>query len=141
MPITKKPGNLKSISGTSRNDREEINAVELPLADAVPNAPDWLPNAHAVKEWERFAPILHANKLLTEAGLSALATLCALHGKIVQLFAAGECPTGHLLSQYRNLINDFGLTPVAQGKLKQTLGNEKTNPFAKFKRSKSESDI
>jgi phage terminase small subunit len=73
---------------------------------------------HAVKEWDRLATILTANKLLTEGGLSALGMLCSLHGKLVQLWAAGEAPTGHMLAQYRNLINDFGLTPVAQGKVK-----------------------
>ena len=76
------------------------------------------------------ARILHANRLLTEAGTSALGHLCALHGKIVQLYAAGESPTGHMVAQYRALINDFGLTPVAQGKVKP-LGEEKRgNKFA-----------
>lgn len=105
--------------------------VEFPLATRVPTAPDWLPNVHAVKEWNRLAPILVAQKLLTEAGESPLAVLCALHGKIVQLYAAGESPTGHVVAQYRNLINDFGLTPVAQGKVKHSGGQEKqSNKFA-----------
>ncbi len=116
---SKKPTVLKIISGTDRHDRTDAEpAVQLPLVDGVPPAPDWLPNAHAVKEWDRLAPILVANKLLSMAGLSALGVLCALHGKIVQLYAAGEAPTGHLVAQYRALINDFGLTPVAQGKVK-----------------------
>lgn len=70
------------------------------------------------------------NKLLTDAGLMAFGHLCALHGKLVQLWAAGESPTGHMLSQYRALINDFGLTPVAQGKVKVAGDNPKANPFA-----------
>lgn len=73
---------------------------------------------HAVKEWQRLAPILVANKLLTEAGLSAFGMLCSLHGKLVQLFAAGESPNASMVASYRNLVNDFGLTPVAQGKVK-----------------------
>jgi phage terminase small subunit len=97
----------------------------------VPPPPDWLPNAHAVKEFERLAPVLVNNKLLTQAGLMAFAHLCALHGKIVQLYAAGECPTGHMLSQYRALINDFGLTPVAQGKVRASSDNQRENPFKK----------
>jgi hypothetical protein len=125
----KKPTPLKAVAGTGRKDREPANVVELPLLDYVPEPPDWLPNAHATKEFNRLAKILHANKLLTEAGLSALGMLCALHGKIVQLYAAGESPTGHLMAQYRNLTNDFGLTPVAQGKVKASGAEPASNPF------------
>ena len=56
--------------------------------------------------------------------------LCALHGKIVQLYAAGESPSGHMVAQYRALINDFGLTPVAQGKVKPVGEKDKGNRFA-----------
>ena len=115
----KKPAGLKVIAGTDRKDRADVApSVELPTIEKVPEAPDWLPNAHALKEWERLAPILVANKLLTEAGLSAFGMLCSLHGKLVQLFAAGESPNASMVSSYRNLVNDFGLTPVAQGKVK-----------------------
>lgn len=126
----KKPAGLKVVAGTSRKDRE-VDSVELPVIESVPAAPDWLPNAHAVKEWDRLAPILVANKLLTEAGTSALAHLCALHGKIVQLYAAGEAPVASMVSQYRNLINDFGLTPVAQGKVKSVGDKPESNQFAR----------
>jgi hypothetical protein len=117
--------------------RDNEDGVELPLLDEVPPAPPWMPNAHAVNEYERLAPILHANKLLTSAGVMALAHLCAIHGKMVQLWAAGECPTGHMLSQYRALINDFALTPVAQGRVK--VGGtdaKKKNRFASNVRGK-----
>jgi hypothetical protein len=56
--------------------------------------------------------------------------LCALHGKLVQLWAAGESPTGHMMAQYRALVNDFGLTPVAQGKVKSAGDLPKGNRFA-----------
>jgi phage terminase small subunit len=129
---SKRPAQLKAIAGTERQDRAAPAPVDLPLVAFAPSAPDWLPNAHAVKEWERLAPILTANKLLTEAGCSALGMLCALHGKLVQLWAAGEAPTGHMMAQYRNLVNDFGLTPVAQGKVKSAAPKEQDgNPFAR----------
>lgn len=127
----KKPAGLKVVAGTSRKDREASKSVDLPPVSAVPKAPDWLPNAHAVKEWDRLAPILVANKLLTEAGTSALGMLCALHGKLVQLWAAGEAPVASMVAQYRNLINDFGLTPVAQGKVKPVGEEPAANPFSK----------
>jgi len=127
----KKPASLKAVSGTVRPSRPQAEMAELPLVAECPPAPDWLPNAHAVKEWERLAPILVANKLLTEGGTSALGMLCALHGKLVQLWAAGEAPVASMVAQYRNLINDFGLTPVAQGKVKPVGSQEpEGNKFA-----------
>lgn len=131
MANPRKPPQLKAVAGTVQKCREPAPSVELPLVSSTPEAPDWLPNAHAVKEWDRLAPILTANKLLTEAGCSALGHLCALHGKIVQLWAAGEAPTGHMLAQYRNLVNDFGLTPVAQGKVRPQGKEADANPFAR----------
>jgi phage terminase small subunit len=92
--------------------------VDLPSIDEIPPAPEWMPNGHAVREWERLTRVLVANRLLTEGGLSALGQMCALHGKIVQLYAAGESPNAALIAQYRALANDFGLTPVAQGKVR-----------------------
>ena len=134
----KKPSTLKAIAGTTRKDRESGGApVDMVTLSAAPEPPDWLPNAHAVKEWRRLAPILVANKLLTEAGLSALGTLCALHGKLVQLWAAGESPNGAMLRQYRSLINDFGLTPVAQGKVKAVGEAPAENPFTRFNKRAS----
>jgi phage terminase small subunit len=131
MANPRKPTSLKVVAGTDRPDRNQPPAAELPLVSDVPSAPDWLPNAHAIKEWDRLAPILHANKLLTEAGLSALGQLCALHGKTVQLYAAGEAPVASMVAQLRGLMNDFGLTPVAQGKVRPAGESEKTgNAFA-----------
>jgi len=127
----KKPSALKVVAGTERKDRKATPAAELPVVTETPSAPDWLPNSHAVKEWDRLAPILVANKLLTEGGLSAFGMLCALHGKLVQLWAAGEAPVASMVAQYRNLINDFGLTPVAQGKVKPVGEEPPANPFTK----------
>lgn len=130
MANSRKPANLKVVAGTDRPDRV-VNAVDLPLVDEIPKAPDWLPNAHAVHEWDRLGRILHANKLLTEGGLSALAVLCALHGEIVDQWARRNTPTGHMIAQYRAMVNDFGLTPVAQGRVKSGGdGTKSKNPFA-----------
>lgn len=132
MPRPKKPHGLKVVAGTARPDRDGPPLVDLPGVSEVPEAPDWMPNAHAIKEWNRLAPILHANKLLTEAGLSTLGQMCALHGKLVQLWAAGEAPNASMLSQYRGLANDFGLTPVAQGKVRPHGEITPKNEFSEF---------
>ena len=131
MANPRKPTSLKVVAGTDRPCRRPESApVEIPALDHIPDAPDWLTNAHAVKEWQRLAPILTANKLLTEAGLSALGQLCSLHGKVVQLYAAGEAPVASMVAQLRGLMNDFGLTPVAQGKVKA--GGDETKAGNKF---------
>ena len=131
MANPRKPTSLKVVAGTDRPCRRPESApVEIPALDHIPDPPDWLPNAHAVKEWQRLAPILTANKMLTEAGLSALGQLCALHGKVVQLYAAGEAPVASMVAQLRGLMNDFGLTPVAQGKVKA--GGDETKAGNKF---------
>ena len=131
MGNPRKPASLKVVAGTDRPDRSAPPSIEFPLVDSVPSAPDWLPNAQAVKEWNRLAPILHANKLLTGAGVTTLGVLCSLFGKICQLYAAGESPTGHMVAQYRALANDFGLTPVAQGKVRASGEKDNGNRFAK----------
>lgn len=125
----KKPANLKVVAGTARKDRQ-ADVVELPVIDQVPTPPDWLLNAHAINEWNRLASILTANKLLTEGGLSALGMLCNLHGEIVRQTSVGMMPPAHLFAQYRAMANDFGLTPVAQGKVKP--GGEKDKPAGRF---------
>ena len=131
MANPRKPTSLKVVACTDRPCRRPESApVEIPALDHIPDPPDWLPNAHAVKEWQRLAPILTANKLLTEAGLSALGQLCALHGKVVQLYAADEAPVASMVAQLRGLMNDFGLTPVAQGKVKA--GGDETKAGNKF---------
>ena len=127
MPNPRKPTSLKVVAGTDQPCRREESVVDLPLVSDVPLPPDWLPNSHAVSEWNRLAPILHANRLLSEAGISALAQLCALHGKVVQLYAAGEAPVASMVAQLRGLMNDFGLTPVAQGKVRPSGETGKTD--------------
>ena len=136
MSNPRKPPELKVISGTVRPSRKGAPKVELPLLSNAPPAPAWLPNAHAVAEWDRLAIILTNNKLLTQAGTSSLGILCAVHGAVVEMFQAGKTPTGHLLAQYRNLANDFGLTPVAQGKVRPAPGGKDVvdNPFLKHVR-------
>lgn len=133
MARPRKPTSLKIIAGTNRPDRAPlVDPLALPLVDAVPSPPDWLPNGHAVREWERLARILHANRLLTDAGLSALGVLCAVHGALVQAWSAGVTPPAALLAQYRALSGDFGLTPAAQGKVRAPAGPASTNRFARF---------
>lgn len=137
----KKPFGLKAVAGTDRvADRErEANpyGVTLESLTDVPEPPDWLPNAHAVKEWRRLAPILVVNKLLAEADLSVFGHMCAVHGQMVALWSANLTPTGHLISQYHSLAAAFGLSPAWRGKVKPSGDKDAGNAFAKFKQPSS----
>lgn len=131
MPRPRKPTNLKVLSGTRRPDRDQPGQIDLPAAEDVPAAPDWLPNIHARLEFDKLAAFLHGAGILTEASVMALAHLAAIHGKIVQLYAAGEAPSGHLLGQYRALCGDFGITPANTHKVRATGSTKPDNPFSR----------
>ena len=132
MSNPRKPTNLKLVHGTDRPDRAHPE-IELPLVVETPDAPDWMINTFAVDEWNRLTQILMANKLLTDGDLSTLGHLCNLHGKMVQLYNAGETPTASMLSTLRNMQSDFGLSPVARGKVSAAgnpAGGGAGNPFS-----------
>lgn len=136
MPNPGKPTSLKLISGSRRVCKSGVSRLAddthvMPSLATVPQAPPWLPNAHARCEWDRLTPLLVANRLLTEAGLTVLAHACALHGSIVQAMAAGQQPKAATVSVYRQLINDFGLTPAAQTKVPARAGGAGANPFSR----------
>lgn len=116
MPNPGKPHALKLLTG-SRRASHSAPAVAFPALQDVPSPPDWILNAHAVKEWDRLAPILTECGLLTDASLAVLGHACNLHGAIVRTLSAGGQPKPALLAQYRLLINDFGLTPAFQAKV------------------------
>lgn len=131
MPMTaRKPHQLKVLEGTARPDRMPDALIDYEALEELPPPPDWLPNAHASREWERLGPILLRAKLLTFAGMQALGHLCALHGKIVQLYAAGEAPNASYIAALRSMFNDFGLTPVAQGKVRPLETEKAKNKFS-----------
>ena len=137
MANPKKNAKLKALANTTRKDREDKNnCVDFPLMRRVPKPPAWLPNAAAKTEFRRLAPILFNNKLLTESSVGPLAQLCALHGKIVQLYKAGQLPSVSMIGAYRNFANDFGLTPATQGKVSPAGSVGKGNKFAGNKKSK-----
>ena len=129
MAHPRKPPSLKLISGSRQPD--PLVSVNLPLVSGIPDPPAWLKNEDALNEWHRLVPILVVNKLLTEAGITAFAHMCALHGSITQQMNAGVAPTASMIGTLRTMMNDWGLTAVAQGKVSPS-GKEETpgNKFA-----------
>lgn len=125
-----KPKELKILSNTVRPCRDKVAAITLPVVTGVPEPPKWLPNIAAVVEFNRLATILVANKLLTEGSISSLGHLAALHGKLVDLWAAGLTPSGFMISQYRSLISEFGLSPLSSTKIGGAAPAKKPNAFS-----------
>lgn len=129
MPNPGKPRALKLLSGSRRAD-DSGPSVELPLVTEYPAPPDWLPNDFAVQEWHRVVPLLMSVRLLTEASLTSVGHMCAVHGRITQEYAAGMTPTGSLLSILRNYQNDFGLTAMGQQKIRPPGATPVDNKFS-----------
>ena len=126
-----RPLSMKIIAGTDQKCRDhQITQIQETPLDEAPVAPDWMPNAHAVKLWNSLVPILLANRLLTEGSLYPLAQMCAMHGKIVQLYAAGETPPASQIATLRTLFGDFGMTPASRRKVESAADVSKGNKFA-----------
>lgn len=109
----RRPPSLKVLSGTARPDRIASDMPALPAIDAAPSPPSWMTNLDSIREWQRLAPVLAVNRLLHVGNISILAQLCALHGRLVELWTAGSTPTAALLSAYRALSGDLGLSGMA----------------------------
>ena len=130
-----RPTSIKVLSGTIQPCREAAKAEALqniPLLEYLPPAPDWLPSTHAVKEWNSTGQTLINFKMLTVHDLPALAQMCALHGKTVQLYAAGESPNASMISSLLAFYTGFGMTPMSRTKIKvAALEKPAGNKFAK----------
>lgn len=114
MPGPKKtPPHLKIIKGTlsSRDSRAAAAASTpgLPPLDVAPTPPAWLTKKAARAEWARLAPILVANKLLTDGNVGLLAHLCACHGHLTDIWQHGLKANAALVMNYRTLSNSLGL--------------------------------
>lgn len=104
---------LKLLSGTGRPDRAAPETSALPTLDAIPSPPTWLTSIDAVKEWNRLASVLVANRLLTSGNVGLFGQLCALHGCLIQAWASDTAPTAALISAYRSLCNELGLSSMS----------------------------
>jgi len=106
------------------------NILEFPVVAEVPAPPSWV-NAEGKKLWQKMAPALFRQKVLTEADTSALAHLCQLHGQIVQGYRRKIPPTAADLSQLRMYFSEFGMTPSSRTRIGITGDGKKENRFKK----------
>jgi phage terminase small subunit len=129
MANPRKPNRLKVVAGTNRKDRA-VTELELPTLDEIPEPPNWLMNPQAIQEWERITVILKNNNMLVDLDLSYLGHLCNLHGSILKLNSVGIPGQTSAYATLRNMLSDFGVGPVARGKVSPVKGSNKpSNPF------------
>lgn len=130
-----KSDHVRSLSGRPprKNPIATTAAIPLEPLTIAPPMPEWLCNGHAVKEWNRLVPLLIANRLLSEPGISHLAALCCIFGEMAELWTTGRKPTPSMYAQYRAFSADFGLTPLARMRV-LALAPKQTNEFAKHDR-------
>jgi hypothetical protein len=109
--MVRKPTHLKLLAGTARPDRVAPATPALPALDAA-TPPSWLTDLTALAEFRRLAAVLTANRLLTAGNVGLLAHLVMLHTRITASWMADETPTAALLTVYRRLSGDLGLTSM-----------------------------
>ncbi len=106
---SKTPRHLRLLKGTLQPSRDTPAGPALPAVDSAPIRPAWLKNPDAILEFDRLAPLLLANKLLTDGNVGVFTQMCALHGRLVAMWTEGTTPSAAMLSTYRALCNALGL--------------------------------
>jgi len=134
------PSNILEMRGSfvknPQRRRADADHLGAPALEELPAAPEWL-NAHAQREFNRLGAIALRLGRLTEANLMLFAHMCALHGRIAQLWRGGAQPRGSLLSQHRALVSDLGL-PSATSRIVRGAGGGTANRFDRFRRKDDE---
>lgn len=121
MPNRKLPKNVVIMRGTARADRTNNEEPEPLPIDSMAPPRKLKPEGKA--EWDRVIGFLTSNGIVGAEGLSLLCTYCQIHARIVECEKAGIPVEAALLTQYRLMASEFGLTPAGRAKLKT--GNAK----------------
>ena len=129
MPRQRKPSALKKLEGTDRPDRDYTEPT-FPEPTSI-EAPACLISPEAVRLWKKLVGLLMPVHVLSEADLDMLMHLCNHHAKCMNLWAAGEYPTGSDMQQLRMFFRDFGLSPASRSMTSQ-LGSGGDDDLEKF---------
>jgi len=121
----------KRVRGITRPSRLHEVVVNFPKPEKVPAMPSWVTYPGGIELWNRIAPILHEQNVLTLVDVSFLGHLCQVHGEILDSYARGESVPAHKLAQLRLMSSEFGLTPVGRTRLPKNSAKKRENPFNK----------
>ena len=111
MANPRTPTPLRVLSGNASKRPLPTHEPQFDRSDL--NAPDWL-TADALATWNKLAPALDVNGMLTTACRDVLATYCATLGAFIAGQRAGEAPDLKALAQIRMMAREFGFTPSSQ---------------------------
>ena len=128
------PDSVKVLQGTAQSCRmSKTPVVDVEVFDALPEAPAWIGGGAAAVEYARLGKILIANKILTNTSMGGFLMLCAIHGQIVSNMESGLGLDTKLITQYRALITEYGLTPATAHRMKPEDLTKKPQGFAALK--------
>ena len=131
MPNRKLPKNLILMRGTERPDRTNYAEPDPIVIKGMPDPPrDLKPDGF--REWNRVISWLVSNRIVGEEGLSAVATYCNVYARIVEMEKLGGCADAALLTQYRLLASELGLTPAGRARLKAGNGKKEDEESKRF---------
>ena len=111
MSNPRKPTALRLLSDNAGKRPLPPSEPTFPPSTLAP--PDWL-TGEAVALWEKLAPAMDLNGLLTTASRDTLAVYCDTMGGYVDGRRAGKEPDLKVLQALRLLAREFGFTPSSQ---------------------------
>ncbi len=137
MPVGRKPTptDVAKLRGNPHQHKLNDNEPKPEIPDELPIAPAWL-GSYGRKEWDRVAPYLWANKLLTIADETALAAYCQNVDQLVEatldiqengytiIGARGPVRNPALATfaqattALRAMAAEFGMTPSSRSRIK-----------------------
>lgn len=128
--VGRKPNMLRELTGKTTQATVPQGNVRVAPLRVAPKPPKWMTNKFALANWEEVAPVMVENRLLTRSNLPLFELMVASYGKIVENYTtrSGTVNTG-LLTLYRSIVNDFGLTPCSQIRAHVPDKAEDENPF------------
>jgi phage terminase small subunit len=134
MSRPRKPDELKVIEGTFRPDRANPERPVLPKLESLPDAPEWL-GVHGIVAYYEYGPILIAYGVLNIGDILPFQQFCALHNELVASYSAGKMPNGNIISQFRQLSMEFGMTPASRSKVRANVPEKPANKFTANRRA------
>ncbi len=124
------PNNIKRLKGDPNKNRYLPDGINIEKLKQSPPPPEWLDN-RAVDLYNFYSQVLIANKLIAITDINALCHLCKLESAMIKLWERGEVPPMSMYSQYKWLINDFGLTVISRERMPVPKDSLTSNKWAK----------
>ncbi|MBD1589658.1 hypothetical protein [Pseudomonas typographi] len=120
---------LKVLAGTTRPDREVVDAPEFDLIEDFPDPPQHL-NMDGAEMWNSLGRQLVGAKVLQVVDLYSLEQLCFAWQCFRKKAKADMEATAAETTALKALFSEFGMTPASRRKVTAGGEKDKANPFA-----------